>query len=285
MQFYEYLANLEAECKAFAVATIVSASESSPGRQSFKMCVTEDGKVFGSIGGGSLEYLARNTALEMMRTGERTRLETYQLTNTPEGIGMACGGEAQVFIEVIMPREKLFIFGGGHIGSALTRYAADVGFDVTVIDDRKDYSTRAVHPAAAAALTSSYQDISKIDFPKHAYFVIVTHQHSGDEICLKNLLNRPELTPKYIGLIGSSKKLSTVFKRMLDEGFSKEQLEFVHAPIGIDHGGQSANEIAVSIAAEIISVRYGKTLADGMSKKKHPLHVIDKPQMPNFVKD
>ncbi|MBQ9394831.1 MAG: XdhC family protein [Proteobacteria bacterium] len=275
MQFYEYLADLEAKCKVFAIATIVSASENSPGRQSFKMCVTEDGKIVGSIGGGGLEFKARNTALEMMRTGERTRLEEYHLNQTPQGIGMACGGDAQVLIEVIKPHERLFIFGGGHIGSALTRYATDTGFDVTVIDDREDYSKPEVHPMATSTVTCKYKELDTIEFPQNAYFVIVTHQHIGDENCLRALLSRADLNPKYIGLIGSSKKLATVFRHLLDDGFSREQLEFVHAPIGIDHGGQSANEIAISIATEIISVRYGKTLADGMSLKKHPLMVMD----------
>lgn len=273
MHFYEYLANLEAKGKVFAIATIVSASENSPGRQAFKMCVTEDGKIVGSIGGGGLEFKARNTALEMMRTGERTRLETYHLNQTPQGIGMACGGDAQVLIEIIKPHERLFILGGGHIGSALTRYATDIGFDVTVIDDREDYSKPEVHPMAAATMTCKYSDIANIDLPQNAYFVIVTHQHIGDEACLRGLLSHADLNPKYIGLIGSSKKLAAVFKHLLDDGFSREQLEFVHAPIGIDHGGQSANEIAISIATEIISVRYGKKLADGMSSKKHPLMI------------
>ena len=273
MNFYEHLANLEAECRPFALVTIVHASDGSPGRTAFKMCVTEDKKIVGSIGGGSLEFLAMNTALEMLRTVERTRLETYQLTDTENGgIGMACGGDAQVFIEVIAPRKKLFIFGGGHIGTALTRYASDVGFDVTVIDDRPEFSSPQMHPMAAATRTCSYENATKLDFPQNAYFVIVTHQHIGDGICLQGLLKRPEITPKYIGLIGSAKKLARVFNQMIDDGYSRDDLERVHAPIGIDHGGQSATEIAISIAAELIAVSNGKELADAMSAKKHPLH-------------
>ncbi len=274
MNFYEYLAHLEASSTPFAIATIVHASDNSPGRTAFKMCITEDKKIFGSIGGGSLEYKAQNTALEMLRTGEHTRLETYHLTDNEDGIGMACGGDAQVFIEVISPRKKLFIFGGGHIGAALTRYATDVGFDVTIIDDRPEFASKEMHPAAMALHTCPYEEAVKLDFPKNAYFVIVTHQHIGDGTCLQGLLKRPELEPKYIGLIGSAKKLSRVFNQMLKEGYSRESLEFVHAPIGIDHGGQSATEIAISIAAELISVRYDKKLADCMSAKKHPFMIV-----------
>ncbi len=272
MNFYKKLAELEAETKPFAIATVVHASDNSPGRTAFKMCVTEEGEVFGSIGGGALEYGARNTALDMLRTGERTKIITYHLTEQElGGIGMACGGEAQVFIETVMPRKQLVIFGAGHIGSALTRYANDVGFDVTLVDDRPEFASCELHPDANRIYCCDYEDAFRLDFPQNAYFVIVTHQHIGDGTCLLGLLKHPELHPKYIGLIGSSKKLAKSFEKLMEDGISREALEFVHAPIGIDHGGQSANEIAISIVTELIAVRYDKKLVDAMSAKKHPL--------------
>lgn len=272
MHFFETLAHLEATSTPFAIVTVVEASASAPGRTAFKMCVTEDGNIVGSIGGGALEYGAKNTALEMLRTGERTRLVTYHLTDAEQGgIGMACGGTVQVLIETIAPRQKLYIFGGGHIGSALTRYASDVGFDVTVIDDRPDFASKEAHPAASAVHCCTYEEAVKLDFASQAFFVIVTHQHIGDSACIEGLLKRPELNPKYIGLIGSAKKLSRAFHQMIENGYSRQALEAVHAPIGIDHGGQNANEIALAIATEIVAVKYGKTLNDAMSAKKHPL--------------
>lgn len=274
MNFYEYLAQLEGKGQAFAIATIVHASDNSPGRTSFKMCVTEDGAVHGSIGGGALEYQARNTALEMLKSGERTRLVTYRLKDKAAGgIGMACGGEAEVFIETIAPRRQLVIFGGGHIGAALANYADDVGFDVTIIDDRADYASKVRHPRASRVVVADYDALTDVELPKNAYFVIVTHQHSGDNACLKELLKRDDLSPVYVGLIGSAKKLARVFNAMIEEGYSRESLAQVHAPIGIDTGGQSAAEIAVGIAAQIIAARYGKTLADAMDQKKHPLTI------------
>ena len=278
MHFFETLAHLEATSTPFALVTIVEASANAPGRTSFKMCVTEDGHIIGSIGGGALEYGAKNTALEMMRTGERTRLETYELTDKDQGgIGMACGGSVQVFIETIAPRKKLYIFGGGHIGSALTRYASDVGFDVTVIDDRPDFASKTAHPQAADVKCCAYEDAVQLEFAHNAFFVIVTHQHIGDGTCLQGLLKRPEITPQYIGLIGSAKKLNRVFLKMIEDGYDAEALARVHAPIGIDHGGQNANEIALAIATEIVAVKYGKHLQDAMSAKKHPLKNISIP--------
>lgn len=272
MNFFEYLSHLEETDTPFAIATIVHASDNSPGRTAFKMCVTEDGAVFGSIGGGALEFNARNTAVEMLKSGERTRLMDYQLKDKAVGgIGMACGGEAQVFIETILPRRQLVIFGGGHIGAALTRYAVDVGFDVTIIDNRPDYATRERHPSATHCIVADYDAMDAIEFPKNAFFVIVTHQHIGDNACTKALLKRENLNPAYIGLIGSAKKLARVFHNMIAEGYAREALLAIHAPIGIDTGGQSANEIAIGIAAQIIAAKYGKNLADAMDQKKHPL--------------
>lgn len=273
MNYYAYMAQLEERNEPFAIATIVDATNNCPGRTSFKMIVTRDGKVFGSIGGGGIEYQTRNTALEMLRTGERTRIVEHHLTTEPGGNGMACGGDAQVFIETVIPQPQLFIFGGGHIGTALTRYATDVGFAVTVIDNRPEFASKERHPQAADVWCKSYDDIATTDFPQNAYFVIVTHQHIGDEICLRGLLSQPNLTPKYLGCIGSAVKLSRVFREIIDSGISADALETVRSPIGIDNGGVSASEIAISIIAEIIAARYNKPLQDAMCVKKHPLHI------------
>lgn len=273
MLFYEYLASLEAKSEPFAVVTVIHASENSPGRTAFKMCVTQDGQIVGSVGGGALEYGAKNEALEMLRTGERTRVVKYFLKDKEDGgNGMACGGEAQLLIETVMPRPHLYIFGGGHIGSALTRYASDVGFDVTVLDDRADFSSPEAHPQAHDCVTlGAYEDVGQMSFVGQAYFVIVTHQHIGDGAVLKGLLKHGDLDARYIGLIGSSKKLGRVFSEMVGEGYSVDALKFVHAPIGVDHGGQSATEIAIAIAAELIAARNGRELADSCASKKHPL--------------
>lgn len=273
MLFYEYLASLEAKSEPFAVVTVIHASENSPGRTAFKMCVTQDGQIVGSVGGGALEYGAKNEALEMLRTGERTRVVKYFLKDKEDGgNGMACGGEAQLLIETVMPRPHLYIFGGGHIGSALTRYASDVGFDVTVLDNRAEFSSPEAHPQAHDCVTlGAYEDVGQMSFVGQAYFVIVTHQHIGDGAVLKGLLKHGDLDARYIGLIGSSKKLGRVFSEMVGEGYSVDALKFVHAPIGVDHGGQSATEIAIAIAAELIAARNGHELADSCASKKHPL--------------
>jgi xanthine dehydrogenase accessory factor len=253
------------------LVTIIRGDGSSPRGVGAQMLVGRDGRIVGTIGGGAVEGRSEAAAKDALKQGT-SFLRAFSLTEAAENsIGMACGGTVQVLIETIAPRQKLYIFGGGHIGSALTRYASDVGFDVTVIDDRPDFASKDAHPAASAVQCCTYEEAVKLDFASQAFFVIVTHQHIGDSACLEGLLKRPELNPKYIGLIGSAKKLSRAFHQMIENGYSRQALEAVHAPIGIDHGGQNANEIALAIATEIVAVKYGKTLNDAMSAKKHPL--------------
>ena len=266
MNFYAKLAQLESENTPFAIATIINATDNSPGRTAFKMCVTQDSS-FGSIGGGEVEYKVQKIARDMIRNGEKMRLFNESF-NDKNGVG--CGGDADILIETVIPRASLVIFGGGHVGTALTKYANDVGFNVIIYDDREAFSKVEVHPGAVAGHHISYNNIAELDLPKNAYFVIVTHQHTGDRICLESILKRPELSQKYIGCIGSSVKLGHMFKELLESGISREDLAKVHAPIGVDNGGVSAAEIAISIATQLIAVNHNKVLLDAMSAKKHP---------------
>lgn len=267
MNFYATLAQLEAENVPFAIATIIHATDNAPGRTSFKMCVTQDGRSFGSIGGGEVEYKVQKIARDMIRNGEKMRLFNESF-NDKEGVG--CGGDADILIETVIPRNILVIFGGGHVGTALTRYANDVGFNVMIYDDREEFAKVETHPGAVSGIHIAYEDIATIDLPQNAYFVILTHKHTGDRICLESLLKRPELTPKYIGCIGSSVKLGHMFKELLASGISHDALAKVYAPIGVDNGGVSAAEIAISIATQLIAVNHNKVLLDAMSAKKHP---------------
>lgn len=274
MHMFALMAQLEAQQRPFAVATIIDATpHNTPGRTAFKMIVTADGVVHGSIGGGALEYAMLNEALDMIRKGTRTRVIQNPLCDKEQGgIGMACGGEATVLIETFIPAPPLYIFGGGHIGTFLARYAADVGFDVTVIDARPEFATLDGHPGACDAWCRDYKDAAQnATFPPNAFFVIVTHRHIADEDVVRALALRPDLTPSYIGCIGSAPKLAKIFRDMIDTGVPREALERVHAPIGLDNGGISAAEIAISIMDEIIATRHGKTMRDAMCAKKHPL--------------
>ena len=273
MSIFKKIAELEAQGEAFAIVTITNATESSPGRTAFKMVVTAT-ESWGSVGGGKMEFRAQKHAREAIARKIPTQTMSLDLTDEDKGgIGMACGGHADILIETFQPAPQLFIFGGGHIGTALTSLMSKCGFEVTVIDNRADYASRERHPSAAKTMcVDAYNDVRQMMFPKNAWFVIVTHGHIGDEDCLLGLLSHEALEAAYIGLIGSSKKLARVFTDILDRGVAtREALQSVNAPIGLDLGGQSADEIAVAIAAEIIATRYDRDRSNAMRYKK-PIH-------------
>ena len=277
MQFFDYVSRSEASGVAFAVLTVIEASVGSPGRSSFKMCLREDGSSFGSIGGGALEYQAMQEAKSMMKRGESLKLLEMLLESKEQGgIGMACGGQVKVLIECFSPSRPLYIFGGGHIGGALTRFASELGFRVTVIDDRPEFASPTQHPLAREVRCESYETAARDGaFEKNAFFVIVTHQHLGDAVTLRGLMNRPQLEAQYTGLIGSQKKLAKVFRDMIASGIQEEALRRVYAPIGINHGGQSATEIALAIACEIVAKKYGKDLQNSMKFERDLWKITD----------
>ncbi len=270
MSLFKKIAELEEQGTPFAVVTIIHASESSPGRTAFKMVVT-DTDSWGSIGGGKLEYNAQKHAREAIARKVATQTMTIDLTDESQGgNGMACGGHVELLIETFQPALKLFVFGGGHVGSALVNIMSRCGFEVTVIDNRPDFANQERHPSATdTILIEDYKQVIDMPFPKSAWFVIVTHGHIGDEDCLLGLLSHESLDASYIGLIGSAKKLSRVFTDILERGAAtREALMQVNAPIGLDLGGQSADEIAVAIAAEIIATRYDRDRSNAMRYKK-----------------
>ncbi len=268
MSFFKRVAELEERGEAFALCTVVDTGGPSPGRVGFRMVVLGAGHAFGTVGGGALEHHTIQAAQEVLRSGE-SRLLTYKLASkADDGIGMACGGVAKVYIEAILPRPHLVVAGGGHIGGHLTAIAARMGFAVTVVDDRPDFASLERHPHGSASICAPYAEtFAQHPFPLGAYYVIVTHKHAGDEAVLRGILGRPKLAPAYVGCIGSHIKLRELFKRLLADGVARDALRSVYAPIGIDHGGQSAEEIALAIACEVVAARHGKALQDSMCRQ------------------
>lgn len=225
-----------------AVATVVEVKGASPAQVGFKLLVRSDGSVVGNIGGGVLEKRVRTEALNALQEG-KSRLIHYTLREAgPDAVGMLCGGEATVFIEVYQPAPILLIVGGGHIGQPLAEMARIVGFNVQVVDIRAERSTvPQFDPAVVTPWT---------------YVVLITEDHVTDEQALRQVLHTPAA---YIGMIGSLRKVGAIFDHLRSEGISEERLVKVHAPIGLDLGGRSPAEIALAILAEIVQVRYGGT--------------------------
>jgi xanthine dehydrogenase accessory factor len=248
---YTELARLSAAGEEAALATVVSASGSTPREEGAKMLVRADGSIMGTVGGGAVEKAVIKEALEVMRKGKAKKLE-YKLAAGGE-LGMICGGDTEVFIEPIAVAPSLFVFGGGHVAVPLAKMAAVVGFKITVIDERPDFACAERFPDAAAVLALEIPAAyARLNVDKGSYIVIVTHGHKGDEAALEGAL---KTAAKYIGMIGRKTKNAAVFAHLLAKGFTQEELAPAHAPIGIRIKAQTPEEIAVSILAEMIAVK------------------------------
>ena len=210
----------------------------------------------------------------------RVTIEVQQLVSEmnddfAEETGLVCGGQMEVFIEPLEAPPSLYVFGAGHVGFYLARAASEAGFELHVIDDRAAFANRERFPFAKSVVVDDIPAwLSQTTLPSSAYAVIVTRGHRNDLDALEALASR-EL--RYLGLIGSRAKVARIYDQLLaDNRATLEQLSRVHAPIGLDIGAVTPQEIAVSIAAELIAVRRGKSreLADAslrwMPKAKAP---------------
>jgi xanthine dehydrogenase accessory factor len=170
--------------------------------------------------------------------------------------GLVCGGQMDVYIEPIEPSPELYIIGAGHVGFHLGRLAADVGFRVHVADDREKFANAERFPSAVEIVVDDIPSwIEHARIPPHAYAVIVTRGHTNDLEALRALAPR-EL--RYLGLIGSRAKVARIFDALTADRMPADTLKKVHAPIGLDIGAVTPQEIAVSILAELIAVKHGK---------------------------
>jgi len=238
-----------------ALVTIVSTQGSTPQRVGAKILVFEDGRTEGTIGGGCYEHDAVARAREAIRLG-RPELARYNLNDDLAAeTGLICGGQMEVFIEPIQQAPRLFIVGAGHVSLELAQAAHRCGFRVHVVDDREKFANTERFPDAEVTVEDIPAWLERTDFPTDAFFVVVTRGHRQDLDAVRQLASKPW---RYLGLIGSRAKVVRVFDALSAEGTPAEQLERIHAPIGLDIGAVTPAEIAVSIVAELIAVRSGR---------------------------
>jgi xanthine dehydrogenase accessory factor len=239
-----------------ALVTIVAARGSTPQRVGAKMLVFADGRTVGTIGGGCYENDALWKAREAIG-GRTPRLVHYELSDDiAQESGLICGGQMDVYIEPIEPSPELYVIGAGHVGYHLARLAHDVGFRVHVVDDREKFASAERFPHAAEVVAEDIPAwLARAVIPVHAYVVIVTRGHVHDLDALRALAPR-EL--RYLGLIGSRAKVARIYDALAAEGMPRERFGHVHAPIGLDIGAVTPQEIAVSILAELVAVKHGR---------------------------
>ena len=250
---YQEIVRIRAEGGEAALATIVSATGSTPREEGAKMLVRADGSILGTIGGGSLEAQVIAEAIKVIGQGKPKQLHFSLTAKEVEAEGMLCGGEAEVFIEPILTTPTLYIFGGGHISLPLAKMGKLLGFKTAVIDDRAEFANAVRFPEADAIIAEDFaKSFPRLKIDKSSYIVIVTRNHQYDDMVLEWAAGTKA---KYIGMIGSKTKTKAVFSHLIAKGIAKEQLARVHAPIGLEINAQTPEEIAVSILAEIINVR------------------------------
>lgn len=253
MDIYEEIVKLKQEGRRGAVATIVNVRGSIPSFETAKMLVRDDGSIAGTIGGGCVEAEVWQAAREVMET-EKPRSLTFNLNQDPKyDTGLVCGGTLDIFIEPVLPPALLYIFGAGHVSVNLYRVAKNAGFDVIVVDDREAYANRERFPEAKEVMAEDFeQAMVKLTPNEYSYIVIVTRGHRDDMRVLRWAV---QSQARYVGMIGSKRKTITIFRELVKESLKPELFERVHAPIGLDIGAITPEEIAVAITAELIAVR------------------------------
>lgn len=242
--------------KRVALCSLIEKVGSGPRDVGAKLVVSEDGKTTGTIGGGSLERFLVNESLKALEEG-RPRKAIFSLhPSKKEGsieTGSICGGELTVFIDVIEPKPRLIVIGAGHVAYPLARLADILGFSLTIVDDNEELACKERYPMAEKIIVGNFNEIlEKMDTNSRDMVVIVHGEPEHDYLALEKMIKKK---PAYIGLLGSKTKVATLVQRLQKQGISEAHLKMLHAPIGLDIGAQTPEEIGISILAEIIKFK------------------------------
>jgi xanthine dehydrogenase accessory factor len=259
MDVFKELIKEREEGRPCALATIVNAQGSIPASNTAKMLVREDGTIAGTVGGGLAEGKVITEALAIMKAG-KPRMISFNLHDNPLlDSGMICGGSLDVFVEPYLPAISLYLFGGGHVGLVTAEFAHRIGYEVEIIDDRPEFANterfpwaRKVHAGPWSKMMAGLRPDSR------SLIFIATHGHVFDAEVLTWAVTT---SAGYIGMIGSKRKIQTVRSKLVAAGTPATRLDRVHAPVGLDIGADTPEEIAVSVLGEMIAhVRGGRAL-------------------------
>jgi len=246
---YSELLRIEQNGIPAALCTIIESGGSTPRKEGTKMIIYSDRAIFGTIGGGSLEMMVIEDAIKIIQTNQSSII-SY---NLKQDLEMTCGGKATVFIEPIVIKSRLFIFGAGHIGSFLAKLAQMLNFSVTLIDERQGIFNQSISTDITQINEPYLEAIQKIDFTVKDFVCVVTHKHENDKQIIAKLAKK-ELA--YIGMIGSKNKVADLSKQFLEEGvLNQNEISRIDWPMGIRINCQTPEEIAVSILAKLVDVR------------------------------
>lgn len=253
------------EGKPSVLVMIVATDGHGPCKSGAKMAVWENGETYGTIGGGALENLATKRAEEVFKERKNV-LEQFDLSSDKEegqsaeasliDTGMVCGGKASVYFEYIGVEQKIYIFGAGHIGKALAYHLWPMDYEINVFDSRKE-SLNEIGGNVNKFMVDYENDVKALEIRTDDMIVIVTHSHLFDYAILENIIER-KLKNKYIGLVASPRKVEEYKTRLSHDLGWEVDLATLYSPAGLEIGGDTPHEIALSIAAQIQAVKNGK---------------------------
>jgi xanthine dehydrogenase accessory factor len=259
---HRQIAEILEEGRRCALITIIDSVGSTPRQPGAKMVVTEEGQVFGTVGGGCVEadlFALAQTALDKRQIITKT---VDLSVKSPEELDMFCGGKVTALVEPLEATPRIVIFGGGHISLALHRLCSMLGFHTTVTDDRPHFANAERFPGAEVLACPFEQQLEHLSLTPATCVVIVTRGHEADEVVLQRVLDKPL---RYLGLIGSRSKWKRIRANLADKGFTEEQLDRVVCPIGLDIWAETPEEIAVAVAAQLIQIKN----AEGPKAQRH----------------
>ena len=267
MDLFEEIVRMRRAGQRGALATIVHTDGSIPSYESSRMLVRQDGTTAGTVGGGCVEADVWAAAKEVMQKEVPRKLVFHLNNEATYDNGLICGGTVEVFVEPILPQPVVYLFGGGHVSMAVARAAHAAGFGIGVVDDREAFANAQRFPMAQEIFTSFESAFEKLKPNSSTYLVIVTRGHKEDMRVLAWAVRTPA---RYVGMIGSRRKVLSVYKALEKEGYRMDEFERVFAPMGLDIGALSPEEIALSVVSELVAVRRN---AAGAAHKKLKLEI------------
>lgn len=263
IDLYSKISQLRQEGKDLVLVTVTEKEGMGPADVGKKMLVSEGNIAFGTVGGGAIEFYAREKCKEVLKSRE-SFTERYALFDREVKVDtgeillpMACGGRVTLFYEFVGPKQYVYIFGAGHCGAALARVLKPLNFFTTIIDERK-MVIDALDDAADKKVNEGFVEyIEKHGLPDDRYIVVCTPSHTNDYNVLNKILEL-KIKPKYFGMLCSKKKIKDYLAKAFETYGKNIDLSNFYSPIGLETGGDSPEEVAISIAGEILSVYYGK---------------------------
>ena len=269
---YQEIVKLRRNGSQGALATIVQHLGSTPRKDNAKMLIRDDGSSFGSVGGGCVEAEIWSKAQEVIRSGRATLLSYAMTDEDAEKDGLICGGTVEIFIEPILSNPQLIIMGAGHLGQAIARWAGPLGFEVCVLDDRDSFASEDRFPDADRLIVDSFDSgLKQLKIRKGSFILVVTRGHRHDQMATESAI---QTEARYVGLVGSRRKIKIIVENLLEKGLPPDSFHRLYAPIGLDIGSETPEEIAVSVMAELIALR--KDRHQRSEKQKFVLGLLEK---------